>query len=95
MDIISLPSSMVGRVAGSEVLAEAAALEAEPAEAAELLDLEPLLPPQAARLRTIAMAMVKARNFFIMIFSFSIGLPEGLRRAFLKVYSMDIFTVNR
>ena len=50
------------QAAGAEVeaLAEVPALEAEP------LELEPPLPPQAARLRTMARAIVIARNFFMI-----------------------------
>ena len=66
VDMISLPASMVGRAAGSEVEALAEVPAEVPALEAEPLELELPLPPQAARLRTMARAIVIARNFFMI-----------------------------
>ena len=58
-------------------------------------ELPELLLPQAASPRTMAIAMVKARNFFIIAFSFSISAGIIRIRCVGMSITQEIFIVNR
>ena len=106
VDICSLPASTVVKLpegaAELELLpcvpevAGALLLELEVAGAL-LLELEVLVPPpQAARDRTMAEAMAKARIFFILKTPFQIaggrpsGCPEHCERLYIRRYGESI-----
>ena len=96
VDICSLPASTVVKL--PEGAAELELLSCVPEVAgALLLELEVLVPPpQAARDRTMAEAMAKARIFFILKTPFQIaggrpsGCPEHCERLYIRRYGESI-----
>ena len=74
--------------------------EAEPVEEvllAEEAELELPLLPQAARLRAMARARVKARNFFILklLFNERRAKARTLKRVYPKRYAQSIYKYSK